>query len=290
MSIAAKITKFVMRLINVQGIISRSSNSDLHERSIPQPVKEVERQHSLERVEVGKCHAYWLSKEKKAAGTLVYLHGGAFVVGPIKSQWKYISEMALKSGQAAVVVNYRQLPDHPYPDGLNDVVDVLHYLLDEEKLLHWSLVGDSAGGNLALAASYKLREQGRPLPNKVILMSPFLDASMSNPDISEIEKRDPLLSKSLRFGKEDYAPESEWTSPFVSPIYGDLRGLPPTLLQVGTDEIMLADSQKLKEKALKAGVDLRLTEYEGMFHIFPMFPFLPEAKEARREQLEFLKS
>ena len=278
-----------MRLINVKRILKRSTDRELHARSIPKPIRSVKRKHAVEKIQVNGCSAYWLSKGKMKNGVLVYLHGGAFVVGPIKWQWEYISDMSLKGDMAALVIDYRQLPDHPFPAGLNDVTHVLMNLLDNERPDTWFLLGDSAGGNLALATTYQLRDKGYRLPSKLILMSPFLDASLQNPDIDKNEEDDPFLSRDLRTGKKQYAPDEELYNPLVSPMFGKLEGLPPILLQVGTSEIMLWDSRKFYKKCREAGVEVEYEEYEGMFHAFQIVSMLPEAKEARKAQLKFLK-
>lgn len=289
MSITARFLKFMMRLLNVKRILRRSTDRELHARSIPKPIRSVRRKHTIEKVQVNHCQAYWLSREKMKDGLLVYLHGGAFVVGPIKWQWEYISDLSLRGDMAALVIDYRQLPDHPFPAGLNDVTDVLTYILDHEKPGRWFLLGDSAGGNLALTATFKLRDKGYRLPDKIVLMSPFLDASLENPDINKNEEEDPFLSRNLRSGKKKYAPDEELYNPLVSPMFGKLEGLPPILLQVGTSEIMLWDSRKFYKKCRDAGVEVEYKEYEGMFHAFQIVSMLPEAKEARKAQLKFLK-
>ncbi len=275
--------------MNLKGFLKRSSDHQLARLSFNRPPFEIRRHHAVEELPLSHCRAFWLNKGRKENGILIYLHGGGFVTGPVRLQWHYIASMSAKSDMAAAVIEYRKLPAHPFPQGLNDVMEAIEKIGQENPGTKWFLVGDSAGANLAMAASYKLRDNGRALPDKLVLMSPFLDASMSNPGIKHIESEDPLLSTELRFGKEDYAPMKEWENPLVSPMFGNLQGLSPILLQVGTSEIMLCDVRKFYKKCLEAGVEVECEEFPGMFHAFQLFGILPEARRAKAAQLKFLQ-
>lgn len=289
MSITARILKFAMRLVDIKGRLKNTSAKALHRRSVPRPPGWIRLRHKTEEINIEGCTAYWLSKKSSDNGVLIYLHGGGFVMGPVFFQWNYISNMALRTKMAALVIDYRQLPKYPFPTGLEDVVNVIKQLQNEGLNNNWHLIGDSAGGNLALAAAYSLRQTGYKLPEKMVLMSPFLDVSMSNPDLELSREEDPILNIDLDFVKRSYAPEREWRNPLVSPIYGDLKGLPPILLQVGTSEVLLWDIRKFYKLCLQSGITIQYEEYKGLFHDFPIFPFLPEARQARKQQDKFLR-
>jgi acetyl esterase/lipase len=147
-------------------------------------------------------------------------------------------------------------------------------------------MGDSSGGGISLALSQRLREDGQPQPGHVILLSPWLDATLSNPDIPAIDKIDPFLGvEGLKYGGEVYARDVDPRSYLVSPVYGNLKGLAPITLFIGTRDILWPDCRRLRDRAREEGVALDYREYDGMVHDWMLGP-LPEAKRAIREIVE----
>lgn len=221
---------------------------------------------------------------------LIYVHGGAYIGGISQLYWALLSRLCAELGRAGLMIHYRLAPEHPYPQGLQDVVRVYQAVLQTRTPQQISIIGDSAGGGLLLGSVFALHEQAQPLPAKLVLLSPWLDITMQNPAIDALEKFDPILSKpGLVEAGQLYAGDEDPKHPYLSPINGDLAMLPPTLLQVGTHEIFLPDIRLFREKASRAGVDVTYTEAPKMFHVYTaIFPFIPEAKEAVREVVEFL--
>jgi len=279
-----------MRLANVKGRIRKNSLNNLQKYSLPNPPAQVARVVTTEKFEINGAKGIWLNKQNAPNGVLVYLHGGGYIVGPLKVQWEYIARLAQATDMAALVIDYKQLPQYAFPAGLNDVITLITTLQENGNLLaKWFLLGDSAGGGLALATCYKLRDLAAPLPQKLILMSPWLDISMSNPAFALTASADPMLSLAgIRQAAAQYARANDPSNPLISPVFGNVQGLPPTLIQIGTSEIFLWDNRKFYLKLLEAQVPVQYEEYPELFHVFVIFNYLPEAKKAFQSQVGFL--
>ncbi len=220
---------------------------------------------------------------------LIFLHGGAFTSGPIICHWGMLSRVCEKTGIAAIMVDYGLVPAHRYPGPLNDVLQVFRQLRLENPQDRIFLMGDSAGGGLALSAALALKNNQAPLPQKLGLLSPWLDLTMSHPDIERLKKFDQLLTKEdLIAAGRDYAGDHNPGHHLLSPINGDFAGLPPALVLVGTHELFLCDCRRFKEKAEAAGVPISYKEWKGMFHDWmALTPAMAEANEAVDEIVDF---
>ncbi len=221
---------------------------------------------------------------------LLYFHGGGFVCGPSLLHWRMVSQLSKDIGCKSLIVNYRRIPEYPYPAAIEDMENVYNELLSETEPENIIFIGDSAGGGLALSLTMKLRNKKKPLPSKMILLSPWLDVSMKNPQIPELEELDHILAiPGLEKAGILYAREVPQENPYISPVFGDLSGLPPALLLIGTHDLFLFDCRKLKEKAVKSNFILNYQEWEEMFHIWMLnVPYLPEAREAVKEISKYI--
>jgi len=198
----------------------------------------------------------------------------------------------LGRGMSVLTVDYRVAPEHPYPAALEDAITGYNWLLQAGWQEHEIVVaGDSAGGGLALALCMYLKNQNRKLPAGLICMSPWTDLTQSGASYDFNYERDPLFGNtrdSLIYSK-DYIQDEDPTNPYISPLYGNFSGFPPMLIQVGSYEMLLSDSELVAEKAKRAGCKVRLSVYEGMFHIFQMaMLMIPESKHAWQEIGRFL--
>ncbi|MCC5980558.1 MAG: alpha/beta hydrolase [Oceanicaulis sp.] len=211
-------------------------------------------------------------------GTLVYLHGGGYSRGSALSHRALVARMSKAFGLNAVSINYRMAPEHPCPAAIDDAVSAIQAVMAEEKG-PVILSGDSAGGGLALSATLRLRDAGERLPDALYLISPWTDLSMSGESVSTKAMRDPMLNPDyLGAGGQLYLGGRPGDDPEASPLFADLKGLPPTLIQVGSDEILLSDSTRLAEKLEAAGVPVDCEIWDGMWHDFQIFsPLIPEA-------------
>ncbi|MEO6953074.1 MAG: alpha/beta hydrolase [Polyangia bacterium] len=220
------------------------------------------------------------------SGVIAYLHGGAYRVGSLRTHRGIVSRLAVATRTTVVSVDYRLSPEHRFPAAVEDACAVLEVLLSLPRPV--ALCGDSAGGGLALAATIALRDAGRPLPRVLAVISPWADLTCSASTYRTHAARDPVLdgTESLRTAA-DYLGGADARHPLASPLYADLRGLPPLLVQVGDAEILLGDSLALVDVARAAGADVTLSVYPDAIHAFPMHDVLPEAAAALDEIARF---
>lgn len=205
--------------------------------------------------------------------TILLLHGGGYVAGSINSHRDLASRLAKESKAEVLLINYRLAPEYPYPAGLNDAFTSYNYLLSQNFAPNQiSIVGDSAGGGLALALLAKIKMTETPMPDSAVFMSPWVDLENKNPSIIEKEDLDPMLDKRmLDQTAKLYADNQDLSSPLISPINSDLKSLCPILIHVGEHEVLLDDSLILAKKAEQAGVDTNIEVFDKMFHVFQYF-------------------
>jgi monoterpene epsilon-lactone hydrolase len=234
--------------------------------------------------------AEWIEAPDADLGVILYLHGGAYALGSINVHRELVARLAHSTRMRALAINYRLAPEHPYPAALSDATTAYLWLLNEgvhpSKII---IAGDSAGGGLALATLVGLRDAGESLPAGAVCISPWTDLALTGTSIQNKAKADPILAPDdLEMYARYYAGEHELSSPLISPFYADLKDLPPLLIQVGADEILLDDAVRCADKAREAGVDVTLEIWNEMFHVFQMIWFLAETKEAVGHIAEFV--
>lgn len=216
---------------------------------------------------------------------ILQLHGGGYI-GGMRNAYRMFAGLynEVSRGMSVLTVDYRVAPEQPYPAALQDAYAAYEWLIDQgwfsEQII---LAGDSAGGGLAMALCHYLKDRGRQLPCGIIAMSPWTDLTASGASYDTNYERDPLFGRtrdSLIYNR-DYVGENDPMSAYISPLFGDFREFPPMLLQVGSYEMLLSDSVDVAAKARAQGVKVRLSIYEGMFHVFQMAAkMLPESKKA----------
>jgi monoterpene epsilon-lactone hydrolase len=233
-------------------------------------------------VEAGGVSGEWFIPEGTRDGVLLYLHGGAYNLGSVNAQREFLSRLTKVCGVKILAIDYRLAPEHPFPAAVEDTVSAYEWLLEQEYApARIVIAGDSAGGGLTLAALVALRDKGRPLPVGAVCLCPWTDLALTGASMRDKAQAEIILDeKSLAGFAAAYVGEEALTAPLVSPLYADLSGLPPLLVQVGTDEILLDDSLRMAQRAEAAGVEVDLQVWEGMFHVFHMFPFFSETREA----------
>ena len=244
-------------------------------------------------VEVGGVLAEWLAPAGAPDNcVLLYIHGGAWFMGSTNTHRMLVSSLARASGVRALSINYQLAPEHPFPAGLEDCLAAYHWLLrsgiSPAKII---VVGDSAGGNLALAMLVALRDAGDPLPAAAVALSPVTDLTFSGESMKNRRHLDPFFGEAGSLNvAEDYLAGQDPRQPLISPLYAELRGLPPLLIHAGDHEVLLDDSLRFGEAAKRAGVDVQVVVWPGMFHVFHAFaPLLPEAKQAIDQIGEFIR-
>jgi acetyl esterase/lipase len=232
----------------------------------------------------------WIDSPDSSAGIILYLHGGAYALGSVHSHREMIARLVLATNCKALAINYRLAPENPFPAALEDVIMAYDWLLSngvDPAQICFS--GDSAGGGLAIATLIALHEQGIPLPAGVFCFSPWLDLTLSGDSVLKNMNHDPILSATiLQKYVNYYIGNHNATDPLISPLFGDLRGLPPIHIQSGRNEILLDDSVRFYEKARQTGVDVTLKIWDDMFHVFQLFSFLPETQESMKQVSAFI--
>jgi len=219
---------------------------------------------------------------------LLYLHGGAFVFQITSYHWKLVAELAERAGATVTVPIYPIAPEHGFHEIFGMVMEVYRDLLRETPASNIVMVGDSAGGNMAVVLTMMAAQSGLPSPGRHVLISPGLDMSLSNPEVFEAAKVDPWLAipgglEAIRLYAAGFD-RSDWR---ISPVYGDLSVLPKTLLLTGTRDILHPDSLVFAERARAAGVDVELFVEPGMIHVWPLIA-IPEARTARDRIVAFV--
>ncbi|GGC58430.1 alpha/beta hydrolase [Marinobacter halophilus] len=201
------------------------------------------------------------------SGTILYLHGGGFILGSASTHRGITGHLAKLSGCEVITPEYRLAPEHPFPAGLDDAESVYLALINQGLAAGCiALAGDSAGGGLALALSMRLRDHQQPLPSSITCLSPWTDLSQTHLYQPECE---PVLHASWTAkAAKQYAAGAPLTDPLISPLYGDLSALPPLLIQVGSQEILLNDATRLADIAKRDCVETQLEIYNNLWHVF----------------------
>ncbi len=241
--------------------------------------------------ELAGMDAAWMRLERphKRRRVILYCHGGGYTSGGLGFSKVLASKLTRATGLDVLAFDYRLAPEHPYPAAVEDAQAAWDHLM---RLGFGArdvvLAGDSAGGNMALVLCLRLRAEGRMLPGALLLMSPWTDMTCSGESLTERADIDPVLTPEYIYAvREAYAGSLDPAQPELSPLLADLAGLPPTLIQVGTHEILFSDAERLAERMNAAGTECRLEVWEGMWHDFQMYPS-KSAAQAMQNAAHFL--
>lgn len=221
---------------------------------------------------------------------ILYCHGGGYISGNLGYARVLAAKMASATGREVLSFEYRLAPEHPWPAAAQDAMAAWDYLMYQGYGAgQVVLAGDSAGGNLALELALELRRTGRRLPARLVLFSPWTDMTAQGNSYQTCREEDPMLTQGyIHAARQAYAPGKDWNGPEFSPLFADLRGLPPTLIQVGGREILHSDSTRLRDRLQEAGVPCVLECWPEMWHVFQMFP-LRQAAQAMEGVARFLQ-
>lgn len=238
-------------------------------------------------------YAEWVEIENALEEKAVlYFHGGGFVMGNARSHRNIVGNFVKHLGIKALVFDYRLAPEHPAPAAVNDSAAIYCWLLEQGfKPENIAFAGDSAGGGIALATLLKCRDDGIPLPGVCAVFSPCTDMTISGESHKTRKKSDPCTPKGANETYLGYyVGDGNPRHPYASPLFGDLTGLPPIIIQVGNNETLRDDSTCYAKKAKESGVDIQFKIWKGMFHCFPLLaPMFPEASEALEEVCQFIR-
>ncbi len=235
---------------------------------------------NFENVIIGDCPARRFSPETGTADSaILYLHGGGYYTGSSKSHHALMSHLCVASGAPVIGLDYRLAPEHPYPAALNDAVAAYWALTEDISASRIMIAGDSAGGGLTMACLHHLRDTSKSLPGCAALLSANVD-----------------LSATGAFGgwnlesQNYYAGSYPRDHPGISPVFGNMQGLPPVLVQFASDEAFVDEVERLIEKLKAANVDVTVQSFQDAFHAFQMFTMIPESMDAIQQIADFFQS
>lgn len=240
--------------------------------------------------ELGTTEGEWVGVPG-ARRHVLYLHGGYYIAGRPKTYRNLAGRLADQLDANVALIEYRLAPEHPYPAAVDDGVGAYRALLDAGiDPATIAIAGDSAGGGLALAVLLRAKADAVPIPAAAVVFSPWTDLTCSNPSVDDNDAADDMLSAgALRRASTCYAGSHDRTDPELSPVFGDVAGLPPLFVTVDSSETLLDDSLRLVARVLEAGGRAELRQSTGLLHVWPMLvPYLPEARSTVAEVIAFL--
>jgi len=243
-------------------------------------------------VDAGGVPAEWVTTpEINDQNVILDLHGGYYIIGNLEIERAVCATLGRASKCRAIAIDYRLAPEHPFPAALEDAVTAYRWLINDQGIDPKNLIieGISAGGGLTLACLLKLRDEGDPLPAAAVSLSPYGDLALTSGSYLKNAEQDWISYESSEFNAPLYYGEADPKNPYISPCYGDFKGIPPIFIQFGTSEVLYDDAIRIAERAKAAGVDVTVDIWEDMVHGFQLFfNFTPEAKAAVEKITEFI--
>jgi acetyl esterase/lipase len=291
-SIQSKLFNIFLRLINKKKFLDKQlAGNKFYRFTRSTPTSIVFQNCFVYRFQINGRNVFNLQSKNKTGcnNHILYLHGGAYVQGFNKYHWQFLAWLVKATGCVIIAPDYPLAPEHTHKEAFEMVTTLYKHLLLTVNPDNLILMGDSSGGGFALALAQKLRNEQSVPPSQIILLSPWLDITLANPEISKIANNDPFLeAESLRKAGNLYAGNVAADHHLLSPIYGSLQGLGRISLFIGSNEILIADARKLKSIAEESGIEINYHEYTGMVHAW-MFLNLPESKQAREQIVDIVK-
>jgi acetyl esterase/lipase len=248
---------------------------------------------AVEETDAGGVPATWFGEPALAArGTILYLHGGAWVMHLPGVYRRFATLLSTLTGMRVLLPEYRLAPEHPFPAAIDDCFATYTWLLEQGHADRPLVVaGDSAGGGLTLVTLMRARSAMLRMPDCAVMLSPAADLTFSGPSVRYNADADPMFSiASIDLLADQYCPGQDLGNPRISPLFGSWDGLPPLLFHVGSTEMLLDDSVRAHDRARQAGVDATIEVYRGVPHVFHVFAWLPEARLATRAIGEYITS
>ena len=289
-SATSKLFYVFLRLINKKGLLKRQfEKGNFNAYASPIPPARIFRNFRIDSYPVNNRNVFTL-QSRQAAGQkhILYIHGGAFVTNFLALHWRFLRDLMAETQCSITAPDYPLAPEHAYKDVMVMLVRVYETILQSVRPEDLIVMGDSAGGGIALALVQKLRAENVSQPGQVILLSPWLDLTLSNPEISALDPADPFIGmEGLKLAAKAYAGGDDLNDSLLSPINGSFDGLGRISVFAGTKEILVADARKLKRLLETKGVPFNYYEYSDMIHAWMFLP-LPESENAKREIQELI--
>jgi len=277
---------------NVDGKTMIEFNRHISNNLGGERAKNIPKDVGIERFKIGNIPAEWISVPEANEEKVFYnLFGGGYIMGTLESRRWIPYHVSRATNLRCLNIEYRLAPEYPFPAALEDSIKSYKWLIskgfDPKKII---IGGESAGGGLAIATLLKLKEEKLSLPAAGVLMSPWVDLTASGKSIIRNQKFEPLILEGIKNMAKSYAQKESLINPLISPVFADLKGLPPLLIQAGGIEALVDDSISLAERAKTAGVEVKLEIYENMTHVFQNFgEELSESRKAFANVNEFIQ-
>lgn len=282
-SIRSKIAAGITRL-TLKRKLGASGSVDEERATLEKMSRLTARRKPGESALVGGVKGEWANPAVHTANrTILYLHGGGYVIGSPASHRDMVSGIADAAQARALILDYRLGPEHPFPAAVDDALAAYRGLLQEGyKAESLFIAGDSAGGGLTVATLLSIKQAGLPMPAAGICISPWVDLTLESNSMTSKAADDPLLTPAaLRWMRDQYLAGQDPKSTLASPLFADLSGLAPLLIQVGSEEVLLDDARRLNDSARAAGVNVTLEVWDGMMHVWHLMAMMiPEGKQA----------
>jgi acetyl esterase/lipase len=285
----------IVEMLRAQPVVNPNSTVDEARAGFEQVASmfPVDADIKREVVSAGGVKAEWVSAPDVDAGRAVlYLHGGGYVIGSIDTHRSLAARLSRAAKARVLVIDYRLAPEHPHPAAVDDSVAAYRWMLAQGlKPTRIAVAGDSAGGGLTVATLVAIRDAKLPLPGAGACLSPWVDLEGIGESMTTKADVDPIVQKAgLLQMSAAYLGGKAPRTPLAAPLYADLSGLPPLLIQVGTAETLLDDASRLAERARKAGVTVTYEPWESMIHVWHLFaPMLDEGQQAIDRIGEFVR-
>lgn len=293
LSISYYITLWVIRLKAVKKNFSKDpiDFNKIRKEDVMRPKNSFFKKNILRTFKISDSTITEVGVDKSYNKLLIFIHGGAFISGPAKHHWDTIKEIAKKTNYKIWMCNYPKAPENQILKISKNIDNIYASSLKKFKASDISLIGDSVGGTLTTALIQRLIINRFELPNRIILVSPVMDASLSHPEIEGFEKIDPMLSIiGVKSAKKMCAGNMDLKDPIISPLYGDFKGFPNTFLFLAQNDIMYPDGKLAEEKMKKNDVTIKVIEGSNMPHIWPFLPVMKEAKTSLQNIIRILNN
>lgn len=291
-SIQSRLFNILLRLIRKKTLLKKRFNYKIiNSFTWSQPTRKILSAYKVENSRVQGHLVFTMNKKQKPGQKhILYLHGGAYVESFVKPHWDFLSVLMRNLDCTITAPDYPLAPAHTYEQSFAMVSEVYKELIKTINPGNFILMGDSSGGGFALALAQLMRNEKVAQPSQIILLSPWLDIGLTNPAIKDVDPSDYFLGvEGLKMAGKAYAGGTSPNYYLLSPIYGTLEGLPKLSVFIGSREILVADTRKLKALAHEKGIALNYFEYPGMFHAW-MLLNLPESKKAKQQIIDLIRS
>jgi acetyl esterase/lipase len=289
-SIQSHVYKLLLRLMDSKNkIVKEFASGDFKKRDCPYPPTRLFKGFDIKKSVVNSSNVFTVIPiQERTRQHILYLHGGAYVHNMAKQHWTFIKALSVYAGCSVTIPDYPLAPTYTYKETYQVIMEVYQTLALDTANADLVLMGDSAGGGLALSLAQQLRHLQCKKPVKIILICPWLDLSLTNPAIHAIDKRDPFLGiDGLKMAAKAFAADLDLKNPLISPLYQSLDNMGSISVFAATDDILFADALSLKNKAAQSDIQINYYQYNDMIHDWLLLS-MPEAKAARSQIIDLL--